>query len=69
MLDSLSIHAKDAIPKNCSNTDIVEAKNRSQSKTGGLALLLCLEIDARVIITVNIDIPNRLINGQLGIVK
>ena len=55
--------------KNCSNADIAEARNCSQSETGGIALLLHLIIDFRVMITVNIDIPNRLINGQLGIVK
>ena len=74
MLDKLpspliSIHAEDEIPKNCVNADILQARNCSQSETGGLALLLHLKIDARVMITSNIDIPNRLINGQLGIVK
>ena len=74
MLDNLSsplisAHAEDEIPRKCSNADIADARNRSQSETGGLALLLHLKIGARVIITVNIDIPNRLINGQLGIVK
>ena len=57
------MHAEDVIPKSCSNADIAEARNRSQSETGGLALLLRLKIDARVMITANIDIPNRLING------
>ena len=65
----ISIHAEDEIPKNCSNADIAEARIRSQSETGGLALLLHLKIVARVMITANLDIPDRLINGQLGIVK
>ena len=74
MLDNLSnplisIHVEDKIPKNCSNADIAEARNRSQSETGGLALLLHVKTDASVMITAKIDIPNRLINGQLGIVK
>ena len=74
MLDNLSsplisVHAEDEIPKKCSNADIADARNRSPSEIGGPALLLHLKIDARVMITANIDIPNRLKNGQLGIVK
>ena len=42
-------------------------KYRSQSETGGLALLLRLKIDAKVMITADIYLPNRLINDQHGI--
>ena len=74
MLDNLSnplisTYAEDEIRKNCSNVDIAELRNRNQSETGGIALLLHLKIDARVMITANIDTPDRLINGKLGIVK
>ena len=74
MLNSLptalvSIHAEDDIPKNCRNADIIEAQNRRQSETGGLALLLELKVNARVMITSNIDLSDRLINGQVGTVK
>ena len=43
--------------------------NRSQSKTGRLAGLLELKIDARIMVTVNNDLDDRLVNGQLGTVK
>ena len=43
--------------------------NRSQSKTGRLAGLLELKKDARIMGTVNNDLDDRLVNGQLGTVK
>lgn len=65
----VTIPAIDDIPKNCKVADIEEAQNRRQSETGGLALLLHVKVEARVMITTNIDISDRLINGQLGTVK
>ena len=59
----ISIQAEDELPKNCRNSVIIEAKNRRQSETGGLALLLELKVDARVMITAIINITDRLING------
>ena len=61
MLDNLSNHliyifAENAIPKNCSNANIVEARNRSHSETGAPALLLRLKIDDRVMITLTYPI-------------
>ena len=65
----ISIYVEDEIRRHSSNADIAEAGNASQSQTSGLALLLCLILDVMVMITANIDIPNRLTNGQLDIVK
>ena len=45
------------------------AQNRKQSETGDLARLLTLKLESRVMLTVNIDIQDRLINGQMGVVK
>lgn len=44
----ISIDALDDLPKNCRNVDIAEARNRRQSETGGLALLLQLKVRARM---------------------
>ena len=39
------------------------------TETGGLAYSLELKINARVMLTININIQDRLINGQIGTVK
>ena len=63
--------ANDKIPDNCKYPlPLIEgAKNQKQTNTGGLAKLLKLKIGAKVILTVNIDIKGRLINGQTGIFR
>ena len=43
---------------------ILAAQNQNQINTGGLAKLLKLKIGAKVMLTVNVDIKYRLINGQ-----
>jgi len=56
MLDKLPnplclIQAIDEIPKNVSARKLEELQNRNQSETGGLAGLLRIKVDARVMIT------------------
>ena len=58
------IPAKDEVPKNSKTSDIREAQNRKQSETGGLASLLELKANVRVMLTTNINIEDRLINGH-----
>ena len=64
-----SISAVDKLPKNVSQLKIRETLNRNQSETGGLAGVLDIKLNARVMLTVNIDLQDRLVNGQLGTVK
>ena len=45
------------------------AQNQKQTITGGLAKLLKLEIDKKVMLRVNIDVQDYLINGQIGIIR
>ena len=50
--------------------DIInKALLRNQSQTGGLAQILQVKLNARVMLTANVDIEDRLINGQIGTVK
>ena len=63
------IDAKDHIPKNISSTKIESILKRNQSETGGLASTLQIKLNARVMLTMNVDLQDRLINGQLGAVK
>ena len=59
----ITVPAKDEVPKNSKIFDVREAQNRKISETGGLASILEMKINARVMLTTNISIENRLING------
>ena len=48
---------------------IQAAQNRKKTNTGGLAKLLNSKIGAKVMLTVNKDIRDRLINGQTEIIR
>ena len=67
----IEIEAIDIVPSNCGFTesDIIAAQNRKPSDTGGLVKCLKLKLEAKVMLTVNLDIRYQLINGQIGIVK
>ena len=64
-----TIPAKDQFPKSISRQKIAEVLNRNQSETGGLAGVLNIKLNARIMLTVKIDLQDRLVNGQLGTVK
>ena len=61
--------AIDEYPKNISQSAINNVLNRNQSETGGLASKLDLKSGARVMLTTNICVDDRLSNGQLGTVR
>ena len=64
-----SIIAIDDLPKDKIPTAVIErALNKNQSETSGLARLLDIKKYARVMLTSNIDIADRLTNGQIGTV-
>ena len=42
------------------------AQNKKQFETGGLAKCLEIKVGAKVMVTVNVDIQDMLINGQIG---
>ena len=75
MLDKLEgssflIQAIDEIPKNVAHRAVQEAQNHKQSETGDLSSLnVTLKLGAKVMLTVNIDISDKLINDQIDIVK
>ena len=64
-----TIPTKDQFPKSIPSQKIIEVFNCSQSETGGLAGVLDIKLNARVMLTVNTDLQDRLGNGQLGTVK
>ena len=65
----ITIPAKDEVSKTSKISDIKQAQNREQPETGGLASLLELKVNARVMLTANINVEDRLVNGQMGTVK
>ena len=65
IIQYIIIKAIDNLPKNASIQKINQVLNRNQSETGGLAGILKIKINARVMLTVNIDLQDRLVNGQL----
>ena len=69
--DLVAIHAIDTIPANIGYTQcqIMAAQSRKQPESGSLAILLTLKLESKVMLTVNIDIQDTLINGQMGVVK
>ena len=60
--------AQDKFPPNIKQRDIDRVLSQSRSKTGGLEAQLHLKQGARVMLTTNLAIADRLTNGQLGTV-
>lgn len=62
----IRIPAIDKIPTGIPKSKLDKIAELNQSQTGGLAQCLVIKKDAKVMLTNNIDIDDRLINGQLG---
>ena len=70
MLDSLPgaeymISAVDKMPDNISDAILEKIYSLSQMKTGGLAHKLTIKLQAKGILTPNIDVSDKLCNGQI----
>lgn len=59
----------DTLRKNVSSSEIDQTLNHNQTETKQLANLFKMKLHVRVILTVNIDLQNRLIDVQSGTVK
>ena len=60
--------ATDQYPPNVTKQDIERVLSRGRSETGGLDFQIQIKEGARVMLTTNINIADRLINGQMGTV-
>jgi len=61
-------YASDIVPKGITKQKLDQINERSQSQCAGLAKCLTVKENAKVMLTSNIDISDRLINGQIGII-
>ncbi|XP_066934413.1 uncharacterized protein [Clytia hemisphaerica] len=66
--ETIHVEAMDVYPRDFTESQITKVKNLPLNDTGGLSVLFDLKIGARVMLISNIDIEDRLINGQLGTV-
>ena len=48
---------------------ICEVLTHNHGETGGLAGVLDIEAEARIMLILNVDLHDRLVSGQLGVVK
>ena len=69
--DLVAINTIDTIHATIAFTQcqVKAAQNYKQSETGDLARLLTLKPESTVMLSVDINIQDRLINGQMGVVK
>ena len=65
----IHIPAVDTYPRSFTESQITKVKNMTPNDTGGLLLELDLKERARVMLISNINIEDRLINGQLGTIN
>ena len=63
------LKATDQYPPNVNKQDIDRVLARGRSETGGLDSEILVKENCRVMLTTNIDINDRLINGQMGTIK
>ena len=61
-----TLKAVDQYPPNVTKQDIDRVSSMGRSDTGGLDAEIQIKLNARVMLTTNIDINDRLINGQIG---
>ena len=64
-----NIKSNDILPKNIPATNIDQLLRHNQSETEGLAGILKIKLNTQAMPTVNIDLQDRLVNGQLGTLK
>jgi hypothetical protein len=62
------LKALDQFPPHVRKQDIERVLSKGRSETGGLDAEIVIKESARVMLTTNVDISDRLINGQLGTV-
>ena len=65
-IESITI---DKVPTGVSNALFIKIYQKSQMETGGLAYKLKFKVHAKVMITANIDVEDKICNGQIGMIE
>ena len=74
MLESLDnplviLKAHDEYPQNISIPDLMQILNKRNTECEGLSPEISVKENSRIMLTTNIDIQDRLINGQMGTIR
>ncbi|XP_066911584.1 uncharacterized protein [Clytia hemisphaerica] len=67
--EEVKVDSIDKFPDKISPEDKANALKRSQMQTGGLAHKFTFKLGAKVMITSNIDVEDKLCNGQMGTIE
>ena len=65
----INIFAIEEYPHGLTQSKINDIRKKNYTDTGGLLRYLGMKVGARIMLTTNMDISDRLVNGQLGTVK
>ena len=67
--NSYEVLAIDKLPDNITDAVLEKVYERNQMDTGGLAHKLEIKLKCKVMLTANIDVDDKLCNGQIGMVE
>ena len=67
--EEVVVDSSDKFPDDISPADKADALKRNQMQTGGLAYKFTFKLGAKVMITSNIDVEDKLCNGQMGTIE
>ena len=59
----------DILRKSITSQKIIEALDQNETDTGGLASVIKIKVNSRVMLTIIVDLSDRLVNGQLVTIK
>ena len=65
----IELKAVDKLPSNITDSVLNRVYERSQMDTGGLAYKMDIKLNAKVMLTTNINVEDKLCNGQIGVIR
>ena len=65
----IELKAIDKLPSNITDAVLNRIYERSQMDTGGLAYNMVIKMNAKVMLTTNVNVEDKLCNGQIGVIR